>query len=264
VQLLEPSTPLKDLDYGNGSFQAEIDRITGHDGGGNGSASGSRGQRSEERMRAKGSGLKKGERRRLVLCSEVERLVFGVPADAAEKVFGRGKNRKRRGVDDGPEWKSVDMLDDVSGGGDRRGNGVVEVEEIDGVPIRLDEERVVESGDGNEEGDLPQGEESENQAEMRRAGQRRAEERELVRCVARRGCAFGFVSREGSGVEIDGPEKEKAKGGKKKRGKNSEDGEDGEEVEDGGEVKRKCEAVQNSKVVESSFAKGDWGIRWQE
>jgi hypothetical protein len=28
--------------------------------------------------------------------------------------------------------------------------------------------------------------------------------------------------------------------------------------------KRKCEAVMKGAVVEASFAKGEWGIRWRE
>ena len=50
----------------------------------------------------------KGETRIIVSCAEVESLVFGVRQDP-EKVFGRRKNRARRGVPDAAEWKSVDM-----------------------------------------------------------------------------------------------------------------------------------------------------------
>jgi hypothetical protein len=49
----------------------------------------------------------------------------------------------------------------------------------------------------------------------------------MVRKAARRGCAFGFT------VE-------------------------------GEEEKKKCEAVMKGVVVESSFAKGEWGVRWRE
>lgn len=57
-------------------------------------------------------------------------------------------------------------------------------------------------------------------------GMRKAKEREMVRRAARRGVAFGF------------------------------------EVERG--RKRGVEAVQGARVVESSFAKGEWGVRWRE
>ena len=53
----------------------------------------------------------KGETRIIVSCAEVEILIFGIRQDP-EKVFGRKKNRKRRGVPDAKEWKSVDMEDD--------------------------------------------------------------------------------------------------------------------------------------------------------
>ena len=63
----------------------------------------------------------------------------------------------------------------------------------------------------------------------------RADQREMVRKAARRGCAFGFKAEGEGGV----------------RG-----GETGE--------KRKCEAVMKGAVVEASFAKGEWGVRWRE
>ena len=57
-------------------------------------------------------------------------------------------------------------------------------------------------------------------------GMQKAKERELVRRAARRGVAFGFDTREGK--------------------------------------RRSVEAVQRGRVVESSFAKGEWGVRWRE
>lgn len=56
----------------------------------------------------------KGETRIIVSCAEVEALVFGVRQDP-KKVFGRRKNRARRGVPDAAEWKSVDMEDEDHG-----------------------------------------------------------------------------------------------------------------------------------------------------
>ena len=61
----------------------------------------------------------------------------------------------------------------------------------------------------------------------RERGMRMAKEREMVRRAARRGVAFGF------------------------------------ETEEEGR-RRSVEAVQGGRVVESSFAKGDWGVRWIE
>ncbi|MCJ1447458.1 MAG: hypothetical protein MMC23_007969 [Stictis urceolatum] len=75
-------------------------------------------------------------------------------------------------------------------------------------------------------------------ANRQAAGQRRAQEREMVRKAARRGCVFGF---------FELPLAEKI-------------GLDNEDIS----TKRKCEAVQAGKVVEPSFAKGDWSVRWRE
>lgn len=68
----------------------------------------------------------------------------------------------------------------------------------------------------------------------REQGMRRARQREMVRQAARRGVAFGFSLRP------DGVAEEK----KIRR--------------------RSVEAVQGGRVVESSFAKGEWGVRWRE
>lgn len=59
----------------------------------------------------------------------------------------------------------------------------------------------------------------------REQGMQKAKEREMVRRAARRGVAFGFEMEEGK--------------------------------------RRRVEAVQLGRVVESSFAKGEWGVRWR-
>lgn len=64
-------------------------------------------------------------------------------------------------------------------------------------------------------------------------GQKLARQREMVRRAARRGCVFGF--RETRQDDPDEPV-----------------------------LLRKCEAVLNGRVVEPSFAKGEWSIRWRE
>ncbi|EEY23367.1 conserved hypothetical protein [Verticillium alfalfae VaMs.102] len=80
---------------------------------------------------------------------------------------------------------------------------------------------------GGEKGKAERVEETEEMREKRNEGQKRAHERELVRCAARRGVVFGFAV-------------------------------------DGQEERRKCEAIMQGKVVEPSFAKGDWAVRWRE
>ncbi|KAK7913824.1 hypothetical protein PG985_011527 [Apiospora marii] len=72
---------------------------------------------------------------------------------------------------------------------------------------------------GGEKGRAERADETAESLRKRRAGQRRAREREMVRCAARRGWRSGS---------------------------------------------RFCEAVMSGKVVEPSFAKGNWSIRWRE
>lgn len=92
----------------------------------------------------------------------------------------------------------------------------------------------------------------------RRAGQKRAEEREFVRCVVRRAVVFGVEVEgwEGAGSSSGGSKK-----GKKGKGK-------GDEVDEVAETevkpRRKCEACMQGVVVEPSFAKGDWCVRWRD
>lgn len=75
----------------------------------------------------------------------------------------------------------------------------------------------------------------ETEAMRRTAGEQRAKEREMVRRAARRACVFGLlIEKDGRATEQIDPR-----------------------------VKH-CEAVQNGKVVEPSFAKGNWGVRWRE
>ena len=101
--------------------------------------------------------------------------------------------------------------------------------------------------------------------QKRLEGQKRAEQRELVRCAARRLCAFGVLVddvRGGEDVVGKGP-KGKMKGKGKDRGQDGlggDDGSDGRKQEDW----KKCEAVMRGNVVEASYAKGEWGIRWRE
>jgi hypothetical protein len=69
---------------------------------------------------------------------------------------------------------------------------------------------------------------TENEAPLssQQLGLKRAREREMVRQAARRGVAFGF--------QVDGV------------------------------GRRKVDCLQGGRVVESSFAKGEWGVRWRE
>lgn len=97
--------------------------------------------------------------------------------------------------------------------------------------------------------------------QKRLEGQKRAEERELVRCAARRLCAFGVVVEAlvGDGDANDRGAKGKGKGKSREKERDVVAG-DG----DGEERRKKCEAVMSGNVVEASYAKGEWGIRWRE
>lgn len=89
---------------------------------------------------------------------------------------------------------------------------------------------------GGEKGWAERIQENDEMLEKRRQGLRRTKERDMVRSAARRGVVLGF--------NVDG-------GGSEEKG-----------VAVG--ERRMCEAVMNGKVVEPSFAKGDWCIRWRE
>lgn len=86
------------------------------------------------------------------------------------------------------------------------------------------------------------------------AGQRRAEHREMVRRAARRAVVFGFD-------QEPAPSNHDRVSGK--RGRRS-----GESAAPNDQpprpARRKCEALMNGSVVEPSFAKGNWAIRWRE
>jgi hypothetical protein len=214
---------------------------------------------------------KKGETRVLLPLSVLEEAVFGSRSDP-ERAFGRRRNRAFRGVREDGEWRSVDMEDDDSEEGGGRAayakrpepistwEGAEDFDgddlEVDGG-VRLLERRDWDDDEGDSVGAEP---ETPELAAKRRAGQKKAEEREFVRCVVRRAVVFG--------VEVEGWEEMGGNGGggrKGRKGKGRRD-EDSEEDAVQSEVKprRKCEAVMSGQVVEPSFAKGDWSVRWRE
>lgn len=193
-------------------------------------------------------GLKKGKQKRrndhrlLVSCATVEALMFGDHFDPA-KTSGRKKDRASRGTADAEAWTSVDMEDDcptTSSATDPVGKEIIDGDVLarmsirSGTRIRPSQDvSEVNGGVGGEKGRAERVEESEEMLERRMEGQKKANQREMVRCAARRGVVFGFVL------------------------KNSDD-------DNGHEQRRKCEAVMQDKVVEPSFAKGDWSNRWRE
>ncbi|KAK4955373.1 hypothetical protein LTR28_006151 [Elasticomyces elasticus] len=218
----------------------------------------------------------KGDPRIIVDCTVAETAIFGDRSDPT-KTFGRRKNRARRGVPDDDVWKSVDMVDehdaasaaqgsltdsssigdavhDTGSDSDAGGGGAAlddAASDSAKTRVRPPQSRAEVNGSvGGEKGWAERVEETSEMLARRRDGQRRAEEREMVRCVARRACAFGLP------VGVVGEGREKGQGRERKAASRAPDG--------GGEGRRKCEAVMNGAVVEASFAKGEWGIRWRE
>lgn len=207
---------------------------------------GEHGREAHEKVGGKKKKAVKGDPRVIVECATVEGVVFAREKDPS-KVFGRRKNRAARGVVEEGEWRSVDMVDDPQApessgdkahasdsGSDHAADGVL-LEEQDtekpaygfgGGKIRPPQtESDINGSIGGEKGRAERIHETDEMKAKRKEGERRAEEKEMVKRAARRGVAFGFGN---------------------------------------GEEKRKCEAVMKGVVVESSFAKGEWGIRWRE
>lgn len=208
------------------------------------------GARDQEPKRAhkpkKGAAGKKtkGDARILVSCDEVERHVFGTDDDQAS--VGSGSEEGRPSADgdhDGitDDRTSLQLVQDMV-----YPTGTLDDPTADSVPYvdgdvlarlsirsgtRIRPAQSVSEVNGSvggEKGRAERIDETDEMLEKRRQGQRKVKQREMVKCAARRGVVFGFVV-EGEGAE-----------------------------------RRKCEAVMNAKVVEPSFAKGNWAVRWRE
>lgn len=137
-------------------------------------------------------------------------------------------------------------------------------------PAQLESE--VNFSVGGERGWAEKLEETPEMLAKRREGQRKAEEREMVRCAARRLCAFGYAieggEKDGGGKEVESEKEKEGRGGGKKKGKKGGKGNDDGEIAPATktvvEKRKKCEALMKEVVVESSLAKGEFGIRWRE
>lgn len=206
----------------------------------------------------------KGDQRILVPCSAVEDAMFGRRSEGARTDGSRTpepemEHREHAGGQPEGDGPTAENRSDGADGVDRVHvpDGVFE---SDGA-TRFEEKRIID-GDilarmsirsgtrvrpaqdvsevngsvGGEKGWAERIQENEEMLEKRRQGLRRTKEKDMVRSAARRGVVFGF--------KVDG-------GGSKGTGNAVEE-------------RRMCEAVMNGKVVEPSFAKGDWSIRWRE
>ncbi|KAK4560535.1 hypothetical protein LTR86_005732 [Recurvomyces mirabilis] len=230
---------------------------------------------------------KKGDPRLIIQLSEVETAVFGDRSDP-EKTYGRRKNRRARFVPEKGEWKSVDMESslepndrsqardndtDPETEGDTADSATDnDLEEVLGGGVSLSDNphvRVSQSQSdvnfsvGGERGWAEKISETPEMLARRREGQKRAEEKESVKCAARRAVAFGLMIDAEFAGDVAG-QQGKSGGGKRGGGKKNKGVAEEDILQTPAKVSRKCEALMNDQVVEPSFAKGDWSIRWRE
>lgn len=164
------------------------------------------------------------------------------------RLLGEGRGVVGCGVVEGVVLGSLKEEEEVQGRGSGR-----EVEDAGGI-----DEKVSDDDDGGGV-TLPRSPGNEHRAKEttpQTAALQRAHRREKIRQAARRGCAFGFLvdGDAGTGGDEGGEMEEGGEGGKGK-GK-------GKRGLEGRRRRRKVEAVQNGRVVEASFAKGEFGVRW--
>ncbi|KAF4450818.1 hypothetical protein F53441_6150 [Fusarium austroafricanum] len=202
------------------------------------------GMTEEAKKQAKGGSRKhkkgknsKGDNRILVPCSAAEELVFGPNRASMEE-----ENEESHSEDEAskepehtkapsePRTSEEDM--DLSGNIKVEnyidGDVLARMSVRSGTRIRPPQSISEVNGSvGGEKGRAERIQETDAMLEKRKQGQKRAKEKEMTKCAARRGVIFGLS------------------------------------VNENGE-KRLCEAVMSGKVVEPSFAKGDWAIRWRE
>ncbi|KAK7961604.1 uncharacterized protein PG986_002429 [Apiospora aurea] len=210
----------------------------------------------------------KGDARILVSCSTVEDEVFPHHRDQRNEDGPEAEEEAHdRPGSSGSHDQNEEAHPDQASRPEIDGDVLARMSVRSGTRIRPPQSVSEVNGSvGGEKGRAERTDESEEALQKRLAGQRRAREREMVRCAARRGVAFGFAveeeDRSHHGEDEGGSSKAKNKGGKKNAKKAHGEGE-----RDKGETKqsrRLCEAFMNGKVVEPSFAKGDWSIRWRE
>lgn len=191
----------------------------------------------------KGGKKSKGDPRILVSCDAVEKYVFKHPEETDEKSEPADSKETEKGsVDETDEHDfsskasgSVHSTEDVDdhlldmAPQQADGHRVAALSVRSGTRVRPPQEVSEVNGSvGGEKGRAERKGETKEALEKRVEGQKHAREKEMVRSAARRGVVFGFL------------------------------------VGDASDERRKCEALMHGNVVEPSFAKGDWSIRWRE
>ncbi|KAL1851689.1 hypothetical protein VTK73DRAFT_9380 [Phialemonium thermophilum] len=177
-----------------------------------------------------------------------------VPVDAVqERVFGRvTQDRSSLDGSTSSEEAEDNSLDCISETREDAGEGqATEQENEKDGPVDYDvvARMAVRSGSrirppqavsevngsvGGEKGWAERIDETDEMREKRRLGLKAVREKEMVRAAARRGVVFGFLVEGGGDGDRSPPRRVK------------------------------CEAVMQGKVVEPSFAKGNWCVRWRE
>jgi len=192
---------------------------------------------------AAASKMVKGDRRVVVTCDEIESIMFGnrhvqinTPEQERDEVAEEGKSAH------------LDTNGSVSDQAALPKDSRPERTSQESPPGAL---TTSDTNDSSGEGD----ERRQDEQRKMQAGQRRAEHREMVRRAARRGVVFGFLQEPAPTIGARGHGKrDRRSGDARKPG--------GQEALD--PTRRKCEALMNGSVVEPSFAKGNWAIRWRE
>lgn len=198
----------------------------------------------------------KGDQRILVSCSLVENFIFGCQDEITED---KGPSPDKNEADDTLDFAGhVTSTSQEPESSNMRSMTRDDESYIDGEilaqmsirsgtrtrpPQSISE---VNGSVGGERGRAERIEETDEMLGKRRQGQKRAKEREMVRCAARRGVVFGFSVDPEADTSVTKQTKDQNQDGSTATGE-----------------KRKCEAVMNGKVVEPSFAKGDWYVRWR-
>ena len=136
----------------------------------------------------------------------------------------RGTEEEKEDEEDDGRIGPFDAAEQGEGG--QSGDGDESEDEDGGVPLPCPVEHPTASTTTTAATIDPKVEGAAHMTNPRERGMQKAKEREMVRRAARRGVAFGF------------------------------------EMEEGGRTRKSVEAVQGGRVVESSFAKGEWGVRW--
>lgn len=189
--------------------------------------------------------LVKGDRRAIVTCDDIERVVFDRTSVSEETLVGN-KSQTSLGS---RETTDRDVIEKQEGN------------ELCGKVIDPD----LHSMDRMPESQHSKNKESVNmtcdrqpgitiQHQRRLEGQRQADEREMVRRAARRGVVFGLLENPPNVDDRAQCSKERSSRSEAEKGIH----------QSGLEVRRKCEAIMNGLVVEPSFAKGNWALRWRD